>query len=76
ILRTLQKHGLVFRTQIEGDEHVKYPSLSTAGKKLVKQAAEIIKTNEKEYFLPIESDMVDFLTNLKQLTPIKETQML
>jgi DNA-binding MarR family transcriptional regulator len=47
ILRTLQKRGLVLREQIEGDERAKYSSLSPAGKKLVKKAAEIMKTNEK-----------------------------
>lgn len=76
ILRTLQKRGLVLREQIEGDERAKYSSLSPAGKKLVKKAAEIMKTNEKEYFAPIESDMADFLRNLKKLTRIKEINML
>lgn len=42
----------------------------------VKKAAEIMRINEKEYFAPIESDVVDFLTKLKKLTRIKEINML
>jgi hypothetical protein len=76
ILRTLQKRGLVLREQIEGDERAKYSSLSPAGKKLVKKAAEIMKTNEKEYFAPVEKDMEQFLTYLKVLTRVKEINML
>ena len=73
ILRTLQKRGLVLREQIEGDERAKYSSLSPAGKKLVKKAAEIMKTNEKEYFSPVEKDMEQFLTYLKVLTHLRST---
>ncbi|WP_371218695.1 MarR family winged helix-turn-helix transcriptional regulator [Orientia tsutsugamushi] len=76
ILRTLQKRGLVLREQIEGDERTKYSSLSPAGKKLVKKAAEIMKTNEKEYFAPVEKDMEQFLTYLKVLTRVKEINLL
>ena len=76
ILRTLQKRGLVLREQIEGDERAKYSSLSPAGKKLVKKAAEIMKTNEKEYFAPVEKDMEQFLTYLKVLTRVKEINLL
>jgi DNA-binding MarR family transcriptional regulator len=72
ILRTLQKRGLVSREQIEGDERAKYPSLSPEGKKLVKKAAEIMKTNEKKYFAPVEKNMEQFLTYLKILTRVKE----
>jgi MarR family transcriptional regulator, organic hydroperoxide resistance regulator len=75
ILRTLQKRGLVLREQIEGDERAKYSSLSPAGKKLVKKAAEIMKTNEKEYFAPVEKDMEQFLMYLKNLTRIKEINL-
>ena len=57
ILRTLQTRGLVVREQIEGDERAKYSSLSPVGKKLVKKAAEIMKTHEKEYCAPLEKDM-------------------
>ena len=57
ILRTLQKRELVLREQIEGDERAKYSSLSPDGKKLVKKAAEIMKTNEKECLAPVEKDM-------------------
>lgn len=76
ILRTLQKRGLVLREQIDGDERAKYSSLSPAGKKLVKKAAEIMKINEKEYFAPIENDMANFMANLKKLTRIKEINLL
>ena len=76
ILRTLQKRGLVLREQIDGDERAKYSSLSPAGKKLVKKAAEIMKINEKEYFAPIENDMPNFMANLKKLTRIKEINLL
>ena len=57
---------------VEGDERAKYSSLSPAGKKLVKKAAEIMKTNEKEYFAPVEKDMAQFLMYLKILTRIAE----
>jgi MarR family transcriptional regulator, organic hydroperoxide resistance regulator len=76
ILRTLQKRGLVSHEQIEGDERAKYPSLSPEGKKLVKKAAEIMKTNEKEYFAPVEKNMEQFLTYLKILTRVKEINFL
>jgi DNA-binding MarR family transcriptional regulator len=75
ILRTLQKRGLVLREQIEGDERAKYSSLSPAGKKLVKKAAEIMKKNEKEYFAPVKKDMEQFLMYLKNLTRIKEINL-
>ena len=75
ILRTLRKRGLVLREQIEADERAKYSSLSPADKKLVKKAAKIMKTNEKEYFAPVEKDMEQFLTYLKILTRIKEINL-
>ncbi|WP_235075691.1 helix-turn-helix domain-containing protein [Holospora undulata] len=67
---------MFFRAQIEGDERAKYSSLSPAGKKLVKKADEIMKTNEKEYFAPVEKDMEQFLTCLKILTRVKEINIL
>lgn len=76
ILHILQKRGLVLREQTEGDERAKYSSLSPAGKKLVKKAAEIMKTNEKEYFSPVEKDIEQFLTSLKVLKRVKEINML
>ncbi len=52
---------------------MKYSSLSPADKKLVKKAAEIMKTNEKEYFAPVEKDMGQCLTYLKILTHLRST---
>jgi hypothetical protein len=34
-----------------------------------------MKTNEKEYFSPVEKDMEQFLTYLKVLTRIKEINL-
>jgi hypothetical protein len=59
-----------------GDERAKYSSLSPAGKKLVKKAAEIMKTNENEYFAPVEKNMEQFFTYLKVLTRVKEINMI
>lgn len=42
VLRTLQKHGLIERKHIDGDERAKYPKLLPVGKQLIKKAEKIM----------------------------------